>query len=62
VNSLLFDSLNELAGHSAIADDFMRAAARYLLLAIAGAVAIHWIVDRRRERVTRRGLLRRLYV
>jgi undecaprenyl-diphosphatase len=57
MNSPLFDAINELAGHSAIADDLMKAAARYLLLAIAGAVAIHWAVGRRRERATNQAMV-----
>lgn len=57
MNSLLFDAINELAGHSAIADDLAKLAARYLLLAIAAAVAIHWVIGRRRERATNQAMV-----
>jgi len=57
VNGSLFDAINELAGHSAIADDVMRAAAQYLILAIAGVVAIHWVVGGRPERARNQAMV-----
>jgi len=57
MNSSLFDAINELAGHSAIADDLMKVTARYLLLAIAAAVGIHWVIGRRRERATNQAMV-----
>jgi undecaprenyl-diphosphatase len=50
MNSALFDAINELAGHSTIADDLVKAAARYLVFAIAAAVVIYWVMGRGRER------------
>ena len=50
MNSALFDAINELAGHSTIADDLAKVAARYLVMAIAAAVAIYWVMGRGRER------------
>jgi undecaprenyl-diphosphatase len=57
VNSPLFDAINELAGHSAIADDLMKATARYLILVIVAAVAIRWVVGRRRERAANQAMV-----
>jgi undecaprenyl-diphosphatase len=50
MNSALFDAINDLAGHSAVADDLAKAAARYLVFAIAAVVAIYWVVGRGRQR------------
>ncbi len=50
MNSALFDAINELAGHSAAADDLVKFVARYLVFAIAAAVAIYWVMGRGRQR------------
>jgi undecaprenyl-diphosphatase len=50
MNSALFDAINELAGHSTIADDLVKVAARYLVMAVAAAVAIYWVMGRGRQR------------
>jgi len=46
VNGALFDAINDLAGHSVVADDLAKAAARYLVIAIAAAVAVYWVMGR----------------
>lgn len=50
MNSALFDVINELAGHSTIFDDLAKVAARYLVMAMAAAVAMRWVIVRRPER------------
>jgi undecaprenyl-diphosphatase len=50
MNGALFDAINDLAGHSTAADDLMKAAARYLVFAMAAAVAIYWVMGRGRQR------------
>jgi hypothetical protein len=48
MNSLIFDAINDLAGHSAIADDLGKWAASYLLYAIVAIVAGMWFLGRSR--------------
>jgi len=50
MNGALFDAINDLAGHSAVADDLVKAAARYLVFAMAAVVAICWVIGRGRQR------------
>ena len=50
MNGALFDAINDLAGHSALADDLVKLAARYLVMAIAAGMAMHWVVGRGRQR------------
>lgn len=57
MNSVVFDAINDLAGHSAIADDLGKWAAGYLLYAIVLVVAGMWFLGRSREE---RGANRRL--
>jgi undecaprenyl-diphosphatase len=57
VNSALFDAINDLAGHSVIADDLAKAAARYLVFAIAAGVAVWWVVGRGQRRATNQAMV-----
>jgi undecaprenyl-diphosphatase len=57
MNSALFDAINELAGHSAIADDLAKAAARYLVMVVAAIVAIHWVMGRGQQRATNQAMV-----
>jgi undecaprenyl-diphosphatase len=57
MNSALFDAINDLAGHSAVADDLVKAAARYLVFAMAAAVAIYWVVGRGRQRAVNQAMV-----
>jgi undecaprenyl-diphosphatase len=57
MNSALFDAINDLAGHSAIADDLAKAAARYLVFAIAASVAVCWVVGRGQQRATNQAMV-----
>jgi undecaprenyl-diphosphatase len=57
MNSALFDAINDLAGHSAVADDLVKAAARYLVFAMAAAVAIYWVMGRGRQRAVNQAMV-----
>lgn len=57
MNSTLFDAINELARHSVIADDLAKDAARYLLLAMAAAVAVQWVIGRGERRATNQAMV-----
>ena len=57
MNSALFDAINELAGHSALADDLVKVAARYLVFAIAAGVAIYWVIGRGRQRAVNQAMV-----
>jgi undecaprenyl-diphosphatase len=57
MNSALFDAINDLAGHSAAADDLVKAAARYLVFAIAAVVAVYWVVGRGRLRAANQAMV-----
>jgi undecaprenyl-diphosphatase len=57
MNGALFDAINDLAGHSAVADDLVKAAARYLVFAIAAVVAICWVIGRGRQRAANQAMV-----
>jgi undecaprenyl-diphosphatase len=57
MNGALFDAINDLAGHSTIADDLGKVAARYLIFAIAAAVATYWVIGRGRERTINQAMV-----
>ena len=57
MNGALFDAINDLAGHSAAADDLVKAAARYLVFAIAAAVVIYWVIGRGRQRAVNQAMV-----
>ena len=57
MNGALFDAINDLAGHSAVADDLVKAAARYLVFAMAAAVAIYWVMGRGRQRAVNQAMV-----
>jgi undecaprenyl-diphosphatase len=57
MNGSILDGINELAGHSVIADDLAKDAARYLLIAIAAAVAIQWVIGRGQQRTTNQAMV-----
>jgi undecaprenyl-diphosphatase len=57
MNGALFDAINELAGHSALADDLVKVAARYLVFAIAAGVAIHWVIGRGQQRAVNQAMV-----
>jgi undecaprenyl-diphosphatase len=57
MNSALFDAINDLAGHTALADDLVKVAARYLVFAIAAGVAICWVIGRGRQRAVNQAMV-----
>ena len=57
MNGALFDAINDLAGHSAVANDLVKAAARYLVMAIAAGVAIYWVIGRGRQRAANQAMV-----
>jgi undecaprenyl-diphosphatase len=57
MNSALFDAINELAGHSAILDDLAKVAARYLVMAMAAAVAMQWVTVRHPKRARNQAMV-----
>jgi undecaprenyl-diphosphatase len=57
VNGALFDAINDLAGHSVVADDLAKAAARYLVIAIAAAVAVYWVMGRGKQRAENQAMV-----
>jgi undecaprenyl-diphosphatase len=57
MNGAVFDAINDLAGHSAAADDLVKAAARYLVFAMAAAVAIYWVIGRDRQRAANQAMV-----
>ncbi len=57
MNSAIFDAINELAGHSAVLDDLAKVAARYLVFAMAAAVAVQWVIARRQERAPNQAMV-----
>jgi undecaprenyl-diphosphatase len=57
MNGALFDAINDLAGHSTVADDLVKAAARYLVFAIAAVVVIYWVIGRGRQRAANQAMV-----
>jgi len=57
VNGALFDAINDLAGHSVVADDLAKAAARYLVIAIEAAVAVYWVIGRGKQRAENQAMV-----
>jgi undecaprenyl-diphosphatase len=57
VNGSIFDAINDLAGQNIVADDLAKAAARYLVFAIAAAVAFYWVVGRGKQRAENQAMV-----
>lgn len=57
VNGSIFDAINDLAGQNIVADDLAKAAARYLVIAIAAAVAFYWVVGRGKQRAENQAMV-----
>ncbi len=57
VNGSIFDAINDLAGQNIVADDLAKAAARYLVIAIAAAVAFYWFVGRGKQRAENQAMV-----
>jgi undecaprenyl-diphosphatase len=57
VNGSIFDAINDLAGQNVVADDLAKAAARYLVFAIAAAVAFYWFAGRGKQRAENQAMV-----
>jgi xanthine/uracil permease len=44
LNGSIFDAINDLAGHVAVADDLMKFAAQYVIFAVFALVVTSWFV------------------